>query len=80
MLKVLIISIIGGRGEIYGAVLGAYFVAALEKVLALLGDISTVVFPVVLIILLFTLPEGLYGLYRRHKYREYFPTIKIRNR
>jgi branched-chain amino acid transport system permease protein len=80
MLKVLIMVIVGGRGEIYGAIVGAYFVATLETGLALLGPIHYVLFPLILIILLFTLPEGLYGLYRKHKYKEYYPSMRIRNR
>jgi len=80
MLKVLLMVMIGGRGEIYGSIIGAYFVALLEKALTFLGPINYVVFPLILLILLFSLPEGLYGLYRRHKYKEYYPTIKVRNR
>jgi len=80
MLKILIMVIVGGRGEIYGSIVGAYFVAALEKALTFLGPIHYVLFPLIMLILLFSLPEGLYGLYRRHKYREYYPTIRIRNR
>jgi branched-chain amino acid transport system permease protein len=80
MLKILLMVMVGGRGEIYGSVVGAYFVASLEKGLTALGPIHHVLFPIILLILLFTLPEGLYGLYRRHKYREYFPTIRVRKR
>lgn len=80
MLKVLIMVIVGGRGEIYGAVVGAYFVATLETSLSYIGPIHYVLFPLILIIMLFTLPEGLYGLYRKHKYKEYYPTMRIRNR
>ncbi len=79
MLKVLLMAMIGGRGEIYGAIYGAYFITILETALmSLLGPIHYIVFPVILLILLFTLPEGLYGLYRRHKYREYYPTVRVR--
>ncbi len=80
MLKILLIVMIGGRGEIYGAVVGAYFVALLEKGLTAVGTINYVLFPLILLILLFTLKEGLYGIYRKHKYREYYPTIRVRNR
>jgi len=80
MLKILLMVMIGGRGDIYGAIYGAYFVVILEKVLTLFGTINYILFPVILIILLFTLPEGLYGIYRMHRYREYYPTIRVRKR
>lgn len=79
MLKILLIVMIGGRGEIYGALVGAYFVALLETgLMAAFGSISHVLFPLILLILLLTLREGLYGLYRSHKYREYYPTVRVR--
>ena len=80
MVKILLVVIIGGRGELYGAIVGAYFVAILEKVLLLLGPINYYIFPLVLLLMLFTLKEGLYGLYRQHKYREYYPTMRVRKR
>ena len=80
MVKILLIVMIGGRGELYGAIVGAYFVAFLEQALTSLGQINYILFPLILLILLFTLPEGLYGLYRRHKYREYYPTMRVRKR
>jgi branched-chain amino acid transport system permease protein len=80
MIKVLLIVIVGGRGEVYGAIVGAYFVAFLEQALTVLGPVNYIIFPLILLILLFTLPEGLYGLYRRHKYREYYPTMRVRKR
>jgi branched-chain amino acid transport system permease protein len=80
MIKILLVVIVGGRGELYGCIVGAYFVAILEKVLTLLGASNHILFPLVLLILLFTLKEGLYGLYRQHKYREYYPTIRVRKR
>jgi branched-chain amino acid transport system permease protein len=80
MLKILLMVMVGGRGEIYGSIVGAYFIVLLEKTLTVFGPISHVLFPFILLILLFTLPEGLYGLYRRHKYREYYPTIRVRER
>jgi branched-chain amino acid transport system permease protein len=80
MVKILLIVMIGGRGELYGAIVGAYFVAFLEQALTILGPIHYIVFPLVLLALLFTLPEGLYGIYRRHKYREYYPTMRVRKR
>ena len=80
MVKILLIVMIGGRGELYGAIVGAYFVAFLEQALTVLGPIHYIAFPLVLLIMLFTLPEGLYGLYRKHKYREYYPTMRVRKR
>ena len=80
MIKILLVVIIGGRGELYGAIVGAYFVTILERVLTVLGAVNYVIFPLILLILLFTLPEGLYGLYRKHKYREYYPTMRVRKR
>ncbi len=80
MLKILLMVMIGGRGDIYGTIYGAYFVVILEKILTLFGMINYILFPVILIILLFTLPEGLYGIYRTHRYREYYPTIRVRKR
>ncbi len=79
MLKVLMVSMIGGRVQIYGNVVGGYFIAFLElSLIVLLGDYSSVVFPVILLILLLSLPEGLFGIYRKRRYREYLPTLHVR--
>jgi ABC-type branched-subunit amino acid transport system permease subunit len=60
-------------------VVGGYFVAFLEMILiSTLGEIQPVVFPIILIVLLFALPEGLFGIYRRRRYREYLPTLHVR--
>jgi branched-chain amino acid transport system permease protein len=80
MLKILLIVMIGGRGDVYGAVYGAYFVVILEKVLTIFGTANYILFPVILMIMLYTLREGLYGIYRTHKYREYYPAIRVRKR
>jgi len=81
MLKILLIVMIGGRGEIYGTLIGAYFVSFLETwLMAAFGSISHVLFPLILVVLLLTLREGLYGLYSKHKYREYYPTVRVRKR
>lgn len=80
MLKILLMVMVGGRGEVYGAIVGAYFIAVLEKGLTVVGSLHYVLFPLIMLILLFTLKEGLYGLYRKHKYREYYPTIRVRKR
>jgi branched-chain amino acid transport system permease protein len=81
MLKVLLVLMIGGRAQIFGCVVGGYFVAFLEMLLiTLMGDFQPVAFPIILIILLFGLPraEGLFGLYRKRHYREYFPQTHVR--
>jgi len=79
MVKILLVIFIGGRTQVFGCVAGGYFVAFLEMILiATLGDIQPVVFPVILFILLFALPEGLFGLYRKRRYREYLPTLHVR--
>jgi branched-chain amino acid transport system permease protein len=79
MLKILLIMMIGGRAKIFGCVVGGYFVAFLETILIrTMGPIQPVIFPVILMILLFVLPEGLFGIYRKRRYREYLPTLHVR--
>ena len=79
MLKVLMVSMIGGRVQIYGNVVGGYFIAFMELFLiSVVGDMATVLFPVILLVLLLSLPEGLFGLYRKRRYREYLPTLHVR--
>jgi branched-chain amino acid transport system permease protein len=79
MVKILLVIFIGGRTQVFGCVVGGYFVAFLEMILiATIGDIQPVLFPVILFVLLFALPEGLFGLYRRRRYREYMPTLHVR--
>lgn len=79
MVKVLLVIFIGGRTQVFGCVVGGYFIAFLEMILiATLGDIQPVVFPIILFVLLFVLPEGLFGIYRKRRYREYLPTLHVR--
>jgi branched-chain amino acid transport system permease protein len=79
MLKVLLVMMIGGRSQIFGCIVGGYFVAFLEMILIrTMGPIQPVLFPIILLVLLFTLPEGLFGLYRKRRYREYLPTLHVR--
>jgi branched-chain amino acid transport system permease protein len=79
MLKIFMVTMLGGRTQIYGCVIGGYFIAFLEMILIrTTGDISPVLFPVILLILLLILPEGLFGLYRKRHYREYMPTLRFR--
>ncbi|MCK9273491.1 MAG: branched-chain amino acid ABC transporter permease [Syntrophales bacterium] len=81
MLKILLVFMVGGRAQVFGCVVGGYFVAFLEMILIrTMGQFQPVAFPIILLILLFALPrgEGLFGLYRRRHYREYMPTIHVR--
>ncbi len=79
MIKVLLVIFIGGRTQVFGCVVGGYFIAFLEMILvATMGEIQPVLFPVILAVLLFALPEGLFGLYRKRRYREYLPTLHVR--
>jgi branched-chain amino acid transport system permease protein len=81
MLKILLVSMIGGRAQVFGCVAGGYFIAFLEMFLIrTMGAFQPVAFPIILLVLLFVLPrgEGLFGLYRKRHYREYMPTIHVR--
>ncbi len=79
MTKILLVIFIGGRVKPFGAIVGAYFIAFLETFLTrVMGPIQAVIFPILLLILLFALPEGLFGLYRKRHYREYLPTMHVR--
>jgi branched-chain amino acid transport system permease protein len=79
MIKILLVIFIGGRAQVFGCVVGGYFIAFLEMILiATLGPIQPVVFAIILTVLLFALPEGLFGLYRKRRYREYLPTLHVR--
>ncbi len=79
MLKIFMVTMIGGRTQIYGAIVGGYFIAFLELILIrTAGDMASLIFPIILLILLLVLPEGLFGLYRKRRYREYKPTLHVR--
>ena len=79
MLKVFMVTMIGGRTQIYGSIIGGYFISFLELILIrTTGDMSPVLFPIILLALLLVLPEGLFGLYRKRHYREYMPTLRFR--
>jgi branched-chain amino acid transport system permease protein len=79
MLKIFMVTMIGGRTQIYGCVIGGYFIAFLEMILIrTTGGMSPILFPVILLALLLALPEGLFGLYRKRHYREYMPTLRFR--
>lgn len=80
MIKILIIVLVGGRAFLYGAVPGAYLVSIVEDFLRSLGPVNYFVFPLVLILLIVILPrgEGLWGLYRKRRPRDYFPRLHVR--
>ena len=79
MIKILLVIFIGGRAQVFGCVVGGYFIAFLEMILIVtMGPIQPVVFAIILTVLLFALPEGLFGLYRKRRYREYLPTLHVR--
>ena len=79
MIKILLVIFIGGRAQVFGCVAGGYFIAFLEMVLiTTLGPIQPVLFAIILTVLLFALPEGLFGIYRKRRYREYMPTLHVR--
>lgn len=74
-------SVIGGKGAVYGALIGSYFVVALREVYRIsLGVWSSLALYITLLSLFIALPEGLWGLYRKRRYREYVPTIKVRRK
>jgi len=78
---ILMATVLGGKGAIYGAVVGSYFVVGLREVTRMfLGEFSTIVFLSSVLTLFVILPEGLWGIYRQRRYREYVPTIKVRRK
>lgn len=79
MLKILLVLMIGGRAQVFGCVVGGYFIAFLEMLMIrFMGPIQPLLFPIILLVMLFVLREGLFGLYRKRRYREYLPTIHVR--
>ncbi len=80
MTKILIIVIVGGRAFLYGAIPGAYLISIVEDSLREIGPANYFVFPLVLIALIVFLPrgEGLWGLYRKRRPRDYFPKLHVR--
>lgn len=79
LILILLTTTLGGKGAIYGVVVSAYVVASLREVTRVtFGELSIVVLFIILLLLLYFLPEGFWGLYRKKRYREYFPSIKIR--
>ncbi len=80
MIKILLISVVGGRGFVYGAIPGAYLIVGLDEALRGLGTINYFIYPLVLAILIIILApkEGVYGLFHRHHYRDYYASMKVR--
>ncbi len=79
LILILLTTTLGGKGAIYGVVLSAYVIASLREITRVtFGELSIVVLFIILLLLLYFLPEGFWGLYRKKRYREYFPSIKIR--
>ncbi|MEM0203969.1 MAG: branched-chain amino acid ABC transporter permease [Archaeoglobaceae archaeon] len=79
LILILLTTTLGGKGAIYGVVLSAYVIASLrEATRVAFGELSIVVLFIMLLLFLYFLPEGFWGLYRKRRYREYFPSIKIR--
>ncbi|MCX8152516.1 MAG: branched-chain amino acid ABC transporter permease [Archaeoglobaceae archaeon] len=78
---ILLTTTLGGKGAIYGIVISSYVIAILREVTrTTLGEFSTVALFTILLIFLYLLPEGFWGLYRKKRYREYAPSIRIRRR
>lgn len=81
LIMVLLSATLAGKGAIYGVVVSAYFVAILREVTRVtLGELSIVILFLILLILLYFLREGFWGLYRKKRYREYEPSIKVRRK
>jgi branched-chain amino acid transport system permease protein len=81
LIMVLLTATLGGKGAIYGVVISAYFVATMREITRVtFGELSVVVLFLILLVLLYFLREGFWGLYRKRRYREYEPTIRVRRK
>lgn len=81
LILVLLTTTLGGKGAIYGVVISGYVIAMLREVTrTTFGELSTVALFLILLILLYLLREGFWGLYRKRRYREYEPSIRIRRK
>jgi len=79
LILILLTTTLGGKGAIYGVIVSAYVIATLREITRTqFGELSIVVLFVILLVLLYVLPEGFWGLYRKRRYREYEPSIRIR--
>lgn len=81
LIFILLSSVLGGKATIYGSVLGAYLVVFTREALRVhFGEAALLLLYAVLLVLLYLLPEGLWGIYRKRRYREYIPSIRIRRK
>jgi branched-chain amino acid transport system permease protein len=81
LIFIMLSSILGGRGAVYGIILGAYAVVLIRDMLRpFVGEWALVTLYAVLLVALYLLPEGLWGLYRRTRYREYVARISLRRK
>jgi len=81
LIFILLSGVLGGKAAIYGSVLGSYFVVLTRDLLRpFVGEVALLALYVVLLAALYLLPEGLWGIYRKTRYREYMPTIRVRRR
>jgi branched-chain amino acid transport system permease protein len=81
LILILLGCVLGGKATVYGAVLGSYFIVLARDLLKpFIGEVALVALYVVLLAALYLLPEGLWGLYRKARYREYMPTIRVRRK
>lgn len=81
LIMVLLTATLAGKGAIYGVVISAYFVATMREITRItFGELSVVVLFLILLLLLYFLREGFWGLYRKRRYREYEPTIGVRRK
>ncbi|MET1124547.1 MAG: branched-chain amino acid ABC transporter permease [Archaeoglobaceae archaeon] len=79
LIIILLTTTLGGKGAIYGIVISAYVITVLREVTrSVFGELSTIALFVILLLFLYLLPEGFWGLYRKRRYREYEPSIKVR--
>jgi len=81
LIFILLSGVLGGKATIYGAALGSYFVVLARDLLRpFVGGVALLALYAVLLAALYLLPEGLWGLYRKTRYREYVPTIRVRRK
>lgn len=79
LILILLTTTLSGKGAIYGVLASAYFISTLREVTrAQFGELSIVMLFIILLALLYILPEGFWGIYRKRRYREYEPSIRIR--
>lgn len=82
LIFILLSSTLGGKATIYGAPIGAYFIVLSRDILRsyIGGGYALLSLYIALLIALYLLPEGLWGVYRKTRYREYVPVIRIRRK